>query len=493
MILEKPSVLVVDDDEKSVATLKRTLRKDFKVYTALSAEEAEEILRFEYIQVLVCDHRMPKETGVSFLIRVKEQWPDVIRVLLSGYSSLEDTIRGVNEAGIYQYIEKPWQPEQLIHTLMNAVELFELQRENRLLSVELKVAPSALEKEVKQKKEQLKKTYDCDEIVRTPDGLLDKVIQRVCQISSFDFPVLIAGESGTGKELFARAIHYNSARSDGPFLAENCGALPDQLLESELFGYKKGAFTGAYMDHVGLLEQVSGGTLFLDEIGEISQSFQVKLLRVLQEGEIRPLGHSKPRKVDVRIVAATNRNLEEEVKAGRFREDLFYRLVGYVVQLPSLHERTEDIPLLANAFLKHLCEQYARPFSGFTDEMMQCLMDYRWPGNIRELQNEIGRSFMMTPQGEPLRAEFCSSRVLRAAPEDMEMELEWVSGVNGSLKEKVAQIEEQIIREALIRLRWNKTKVAEELGLSRVGLRQKMERFSITENLGSGVNSEKVG
>ncbi len=482
--VEKPAVLVVDDDPKATATLKRTLRKHFKVHMAHSAQEAEEVLRFEYIQAIVCDHRMPNETGVAFLKRVRAQWPSVIRILISGYSSLEDTIEGVNEAGIYQYIEKPWQPEKLIHILNNAVELFELQRENHLLSVELKVAPQALKKEVAQKKAQLKAAYRCDDIIRTPGGVLDQVIQKVCQISAFDFPILITGDSGTGKELFARAIHYNSARADGPFLAENCGALPDQLLESELFGYKKGAFTGAYMDHVGLIEQANGGTLFLDEIGEISPAFQVKLLRVLQEGEIRPIGQTQPRKVDVRIVAATNRNLEEEVKAGRFREDLYYRLVGYTVHLPALNERKEDIPLLANAFLQQLCEQYDRPNAGFTEEAMQCLMQYRWPGNIRELQNEIGRSFMMTPEGEPLRAEFFSPRVLRAAPEEMEMEVAWVAGVGGSLKEKVAKIEAQIIREALIRHRWNKTKVAEELGLSRVGLRQKMERF--------GIASEKV-
>jgi len=479
--IEKPNILVVDDDPKATATLKRTLRKHFKVYTAHSAQEAEEILRFEYIQVLLCDHRMPNESGVDFLTRVKSQWPDVIRILISGYSSLEDTIRGLNEAGIYQYIEKPWQPEQLILTLKNAIELFELQRENRLLSVELKVAPTTLKQEIQQKKHQLKAAYRCEDIIRTPNGLLDKIIQNICQISTFDFPILITGDSGTGKELFARAIHYNSHRAEGPFLAENCGALPDQLLESELFGYKKGAFTGAYMDHVGLIEQANGGTLFLDEIGEISPAFQVKLLRVLQEGEIRPIGHTLPRKVDIRIVAATNRNLEEEVKAGRFREDLYYRLVGYTVHLPALKERKEDIPLLAQVFLEQLCQQYQRPNQGFTAEAMDCLIQYRWPGNIRELQNEIGRSFMMTPKGEPLSAEFFSPHVLRAAPEELEPELAWLANINGSLKEKVAQIEAQIIREALIRHRWNKTKVAEELGLSRVGLRQKMERFGLTK------------
>lgn len=478
---QPPSVLIVDDDKKSVETLKRILKRQFTVFTAISAAEAEEILRYEYVQIILCDHRMPAETGVTFLTRVKEEWPDVIRMLMSGYSSIEDTIRGINDAGIYQYIEKPWQADQLILTLNNAIQLFELQHENRLLSVELKVSSNHLKTEIRTKKSQLAEAYSCKEIIRTDKGLLDGIIDKVCQVAKFDFPILITGKSGTGKELFARAIHYNSNRSKGPFLAENCGAFPDQLLESELFGYKKGAFTGAYFDHIGLIEQASGGTLFLDEIGEISPAFQVKLLRVLQEGEIRPIGQTKPRKVDVRVVAATNRNLEEEVRQGRFREDLYYRLVGYIIQLPELHERKEDIPLLAEQYLNKLCQQYQRNNLGFSQQMMACLIQYRWPGNIRELQNEIGRVFMLSPNDQPLKAEFLSPRVLRAAPEDIEMQMDWAASINGTLKEKTAQIEQKIIFETLVRLNWNKTKVAKELGLSRVGLRQKIERFGITK------------
>lgn len=478
-----PSILVVDDDQKSVDTLKRVLKRQFTVFTATSAADAKEILRFEYIQIILSDHRMPEETGVALLIYVKEEWPDVIRMLMTGYSSLEDTIQGINEAGIYQYIDKPWIAEQLILTLNNAIQLYELQRENRLLSVELKVSPELLKKEIKNKQAKLAEAYSCKEIIRSEKGILNTIIEKVYQVSKYDFPILITGKSGTGKELFARALHYNSNRAKGPFLAENCGALPDQLLESELFGYKKGSFTGAYLDHVGLIEQANGGTLFLDEIGEISPAFQVKLLRVLQEREIRPIGHSKPRKVDIRVVAATNLNLEKEVKEGRFREDLYYRLVGYIINLPELHERVEDIPLLAEQYLKNLCVQYGRNNKGFSEQFITCLLRYRWPGNVRELQNEISRVFMLSPAHIPLQAEFLSPRVLRAASEEMEVEINRASKINGSLKEKTAKFEEKIIRESLIRLRDNKTKVADELGLSRVGLRQKMERFAITESL----------
>lgn len=478
---QKPSVLIIDDDQLSVDALRRALKREFEVFVATNTKDAENILRYEYVQVVMSDHRMPDETGVAFLTRVRAEWPNVIRILISGYSNHSDTVQGINEAGIFQYIEKPWNPERVILTLKNAVELFELQRQNHLLSVELKVASGSLKQKVEQKQTELKKMYHCSEIVRASGGAMDQILGKVCQIAQFDFPILITGKSGSGKELIAKSIHYNSHRSERPFIAENCGALPDQLLESELFGYKKGAFTGAYMDHVGLLEQANGGTLFLDEIGEISPAFQVKLLRVLQEQEIRPLGQTQSRKIDVRILAATNRNLEEEVKAGRFREDLFYRLAGYVIHLPDLAERPEDIALIANAILEQMCQHYHRPNLGFEKQAMDAMLRYRWPGNVREMQNEIARMFMLTSETESLRAEFLSPRVLVSAPEEMEMEMHWLSGVNGSLKDKVSLFEKQIIREALIRLRWNRTNVAAELGLSRVGLRKKMVRYGLED------------
>jgi two-component system response regulator HupR/HoxA len=481
-VLQKPSILVVDDDQLSVEALRRALKREFQVFIATNTKDAENILRFEYIQVVISDHRMPDETGVQFLTRVRDEWPNVIRILISGYSNHSDTVKGINDAGIFQYIEKPWDPERIILTLKNAVELFELQRQNHLLAVELKVANNAVKADIVEKQTVLKKLYSCTEIIRSPNGKMDQIIKKVCQIANFDFPILITGKSGSGKELIAKAIHYNSHRSEHPFIAENCGALPDQLLESELFGYKKGAFTGAYMDHIGLLEQANHGTLFLDEIGEISPAFQVKLLRVLQEQEVRPLGQSQSRKINVRILAATNRNLEEEVKAGRFREDLFYRLAGYLIHLPDLHERPEDIQMIANEILSQMCQHYQRANLGFEKQAMDAMLRYRWPGNVREMQNEIARMFMLTPETESLRAEFLSPRVLVSAPEEMEMEMHWLSGVNGSLKEKVSLFEKQIIREALIRLRWNRTNVAAELGLSRVGLRKKMVRYGLEDD-----------
>jgi two-component system response regulator HupR/HoxA len=484
----KGSVLVVDDEPRAVEAMERVLKFQFQVYTATSAREAEEILRYEFIQVVVCDHRMPDELGVDFLKRVRAQWPDVIRILISAYSDFQDTVRGINEAGIYQYVSKPWEPEQLLLTVKNAVDLFNLNRQNRLMAVELKLTPQAVEESVRKKARVLKQKYDFDEIIRTPGGVLDKVLNRVRQIAPFDISVLIHGPSGSGKELVARAIHYASDRADKPFVAQNCAALPDDLLESELFGYKKGAFTGAYQDHEGLFEQADGGTLFLDEVGDLSPAFQVKLLRVLQEGEVRPLGHSRAIPVDVRVIAATHHDLEELVKTDRFREDLYYRLAGFVLQLPPLKARKADIPLLVKHMLNQLCRQYGRENCGITEEAMDALMNYHWPGNIRELQNEIGRLFVMTPEGEPLRAEYLSPRVLRGLPEENEAELNWIDGLGGSLKERVEAYEKRVIKEALIRHHWNKTRVAEELGLSRVGLHKKIQRYGLESKPGEAAS-----
>jgi len=289
---------------------------------------------------------------------------------------------------------------------------------------------------------------------------------------------MISGESGTGKELCARALHYNSLRHDGPFVAENCGAMPDELLESELFGHKRGAFTGASEDRVGLFELADGGTVFLDEIGEISPAFQVKLLRVLQEGEIRPVGSNQRRNIDIRVVAATNRDLEQEVRAGRFREDLYYRLATFTIDLPALRERKEDIAILAQTLLEDLQRQLGKKVSGISREALACLESYHWPGNVRELQNELKRMLVLALD-DVLAAELLSPRILQGASEEQSEDIGIIRQTDGSLKERMESLEARIVKETLIRHRWNKTRAAEELGLSRVGLRSKLERYGL--------------
>ncbi len=474
-----PTLLIVDDEVRSLESLRRILDDDFDVKTASCVADAEEILRTDWVQIILCDQRMPDITGVEFLKQVREQWPDVIRMIISGYTDSEDIIDAVNDAGIYQYITKPWNPEQLILTLRNAAHLFQLNRQNELLSVELKLSPRKLEEDVTDKRERLRSHYSEDDgIVRAEDSCLNEVCASLRQVSPFDVSVLLTGESGTGKELAARALHYNSLRWENPFVVENCAALPDELLESELFGYKRGAFTGATEDRTGLFERAAGGTVFLDEIGEVSPAFQVKLLRVLQEGEIRPLGSGRTRKVDVRVIAATNRDLEADVREGRFREDLYYRLAGVTICMPPLRDRLGDIPVLARALLHQATHALGKPATDFTDEALVCLQQYHWPGNVRELQNEIQHMLILV-DGGTLGADLISPRVLRAAPQESESMLDAIAGAQGPLKTRIESVEASILRETLIRNRWNKSRAAKELGLSRVGLRSKLERYGL--------------
>ena len=474
-----PTLLVVDDEVRGLEALQRILEDDFNVITATNVKQAETILEREWIQLLLCDQRMPETTGVQFLTRVRKLWPDVVRMILSGYTDAEDIIQGINEAGIYQYITKPWHPDSLLLTLKNAAHLFNLQRENELLNIELKRTPEALEQRISSKRERLRKQYQCeDDIVRAPGSPMERVCAKVQRVAPYDVTVLLSGESGTGKELCARALHYNSLRWDKPFVVENCAALPDELLESELFGYKRGAFTGAVEDRAGLFERADGGTIFLDEIGEVSAAFQVKLLRVLQEGEIRPLGCAQRRKVDVRVIAATNRELEAEVRAGRFRQDLYYRISSFTIGLPPLRERASDIPLLANTILRETAKQFGKAARKFTDEALACMQAYHWPGNVRELQNQIKHMLVMG-DGEVLGAELLAARIVMAVPGGEESESESLSDFDGSLKQRIETIEARILREVLIRHRWNKSRAARELGLSRVGLRSKLERYAL--------------
>ena len=325
-----PAILVVDDEVRSQEALRRTLEEDFEVLCASGADEAMAILEREQmiagIRIILCDQRMPGTTGVQFLKEVRGRWPDIVRIILSGYTDAEDIITGVNEAGIWQYLLKPWQPEQMLLTMQRAAEVWRLQQENQRLSLDLRTAEPVLKRQVEHKQEKVKSSFGLAGLIRAPGSPINAVCDMVSRVAPFDLSVMVTGESGTGKEMIARAIHYESKRASKAFITENCGALPDTLLESELFGYKRGAFTGAVEDRVGLFQQADGGTLFLDEIGNLPLAGQMKLLRVLETGKFARLGANREREVKVRVLSATNADLPAMIRQGRFREDLYYRL-----------------------------------------------------------------------------------------------------------------------------------------------------------------------
>lgn len=477
-----PSILIIDDEVRSLESLERILCDHFDVHTAENTSDAEKILQQQWIQVLLCDQRMPDVTGVEFCEQIRDSYPHIIRIIISGYTDSNDIIEAINKGGIYQFITKPWHPDDVISKLKNATDLFRLQRENEQLSIELKLKPSTLEQAIIEKRQVLKSRYDWDlGIVRSQESCMNNVCDLVRSVAPYDVSVLLTGESGTGKELCARALHYNSLRQNNVFIAENCGALPDELLESELFGHKRGAFTGAIEDRIGIFERANGGTIFLDEIGETSPAFQVKLLRVLQEGEIRPLGTNNRRNIDVRVISATNRDLEEAVKRGDFRQDLYYRLATFQIPIPPLRDRQNDIAPLAVSILSESMDLLGKKVLGFTDEALMCFEAYQWPGNVREMQNEIKRMLVLG-QEDYLDANLISPAILYATPEDAAEDMHLLGGIEGSLKQRLDTLESIIVKETLMRLRWNKTKTAEELGLSRVGLRNKMDRYGLEKN-----------
>ena len=480
-----PAILVVDDEVRSQQALRRTLEEDFEVFCASGADEGLAILEREMasaaIRIVLCDQRMPGTTGVVFLKEVRQRWPDVVRIILSGYTDAEDIISGVNEAGIWQYLLKPWQPEQLLLTLQRAAEVWRLQQENQRLSFDLRTAEPVLRKRVDSKQEKVKSSFGLGSFIRAADSPLNALCELIERVAPYDLSAMVTGESGTGKEMVARAIHYESRRASRPFITENCGALPDTLLESELFGYKRGAFTGAVDDRVGLFQQADGGTLFLDEIGETSPAFQVKLLRVLQEGEFRPLGSNRVVSCDVRIIAATNRDLEDDVRTGRFREDLYYRLATIPLHVPPLRERLMDLPLLARHLLNNSCLVMGKEVTGFSSAALECIAAYSWPGNVRELQNEILRLVALTDT-PVLDSALLSPRVRNGRAGQGSAAGPELPATGGGLKGRMERLEMQVIREAMLRHRGNKSRAARELGLSRVGLRAKLSRHGLEQD-----------
>jgi two-component system, NtrC family, response regulator AtoC len=453
---EKPVLLIVDDDKNTRDGLQRALQRNYEVYVAESAEAALTLLgKVPEIDVMLSDLRMPGTDGLSLLRRMQAQHPRTLCILLTAYGSVESAVEAMKQ-GAYDFLTKPINLDHLDMLISRAVKSRDL--EQRVESLEI----------------QLNERYGLEHITGESEAML-QLFDVVRQAAPTQASVLIQGPSGTGKELVAKAIHRLSTRSKGPFVAVHCAALSASLLESELFGHEKGAFTGAESQRKGRFEMADGGTLFLDEISEIDPSIQVKLLRVLEERTFERVGGQQPIDVDIRVIAATNRDLRDYVAQGKFREDLFFRLNVVDIPLPSLRERDGDVPLLITRFLKEFAEKNGKNVDGITPEAVAVLQRYEWPGNVRELRNTIEKMVVLC-RGDKLTVRDVPPNI-RAACDASVPSGRTVSLTGGSL----ADTEERKIRAVLAKNKGNKAKAAQELGISRRTLHRKLREYNLRD------------
>jgi two-component system response regulator AtoC len=406
--------------------------------------------------VVLTDVRMPKMGGLDLLTTLKAKGNEATVIVMSAYGNMDLALEAM-KAGAYDYVQKPFKPDEIVLALRKAEERELLRRENRAL------------------RDEIRKEHRFEDILAKSQKMQD-IFRTISKIAEYKTTVLVAGESGVGKELVARAIHHRSARRGGNFVAVNCGAIPENLLESELFGHKKGSFTDAVQDRRGLFEEADGGSLFLDEIGELPLALQVKLLRVLEDEKIRRVGDVRDIKIDVRIITATHRDLLAETKAGRFREDLFYRLNVLPILVPPLRDRREDIPLLIDHFVARNNVRLGTSIRGLDTETRRLLFEYAWPGNVRELENTIERA-MVLAEGDQIVAQDLPDR-LREARDPVQMQL--ASG-ELSVKKTMRIVEEILIRRALQRTKGNRTRAAEVLEISHRALLYKIKDYLITD------------
>lgn len=451
------SVLIVDDEENMRHMLSSMLRRaGYEAETATDGEQALSLLTGKSYDFILCDIRMPRMDGMSFLQAYQQMAGSSTIIMMSAYGTIDLAVEAM-KLGAYDFISKPFKSDEVLLTIRKAEERDRLQRENALLKEQIR---------------QIEDRYRFGNLVAKSQAM-KCVFELGAKAAQYNTTVLIIGESGTGKELVARAIHYASPRKERPLLPVNCGGIPENLLESELFGHIRGAFTGAERSKKGLFEEAQGGTIFLDEIGELPLSMQVKLLRVLQENEIRPIGQAQAQIVDVRVIAATSRNLSQMAAAGQFREDLFYRLNVLPIHLPSLRERGEDIPLLCQHFIHQFNQSLGRKIKGITPAAMRGLLQHEWPGNVRELENAIERS-MVLADGDLLGPENFSLSSIRAAPRAAGREYDGYS-----LKTAQRHLEKELIVKALKATEGNRTHAARLLEISHPSLLSKMKAYEI--------------
>jgi two-component system response regulator AtoC len=428
----------------------------YEVETASDGTEGLKMIDETQYDFILCDIKMPKMGGMEFLDASRDRIGTSTVIMMSAYGSIETAIEAM-KMGAYDYISKPFKTDEVYLTLKKAEERESLKKENRQL---------------KERIQQIEGDYKFHNMV-TRSKAMKSLFQLADKAAQYKTTVLILGDSGTGKELIARGIHYSSERADHPLVPVNCGGIPENLLESELFGHKRGAFTGADRNKKGLFQEAEGGTIFLDEIGELPLSLQVKLLRVLQENEVRPVGDSKSTKTDVRVVAATAKDLEEEVGKGTFRQDLYYRLNVMAIKLPPLNERTEDIPLLCNRFIAQFNQSLEKEVCGLAPEVMSRMLEYAWPGNVRELENSIERAMVVADDSMLLPEHFPAEIIDNngsASPGLFD---------GFSLKDAQKSLEKKLITRALEETAGNRTRAARLLEISHPSLLTKIKAYSI--------------
>ena len=477
-----PTILLVDDEVHSLNAMRMALEDDFECLTALNADEATRLMEENFVQVIFCDQRMPGKTGVDFLKEVRDRWPETVRIIITGYTETSDMIAAINEAGIYQFLTKPWHPDHLVMSAKNAADLFRLNRDHERMSLEMRYLSRNVETKLEDQRKALREGLGFENVLRSPNSPMNAVIAQARQFASFDVPVMITGAPGTGKTALARAIHYSSLRSDRPFHEINCTGVDDEILEIELFGARRGALHGQQGHKPGLLQKADRGTLFINGIAELSPRLQLALLRVATEGRFRPLGSHEEFRTDVRLLTGSSRDLRAEVSANRYRSDLYYALARATLVVPPLRERRGDIAILAQSLLFDAASAHGKPVHGLSEDAVQFLENHDWPGNLRELENEVMRMLIFS-QDSVLGPELISRHILQAAPgsDGADPSIDRVLTASGTLKDRVEWIETRILRETLTRLKWNKSRAAAELGLSRVGLRAKIERYGIAD------------
>jgi DNA-binding NtrC family response regulator len=452
--MKTTSILIVDDDASQRRLIEFWMQEEG--YSTLTASDGAAGLKLfeQHVPALVItDIRMPGLSGLDLLSRIKATNPDTAVILITAFSTVSDAVEAM-KLGAADYILKPLNADELKVNVHRALERQQLVDENRLL------------------RDLAGSTFRFESII-TKSRKMQSVIELAAQVSRRDSTVLLTGESGTGKELFAKAIHQNSLRADKPFVTVNCGALPETLAESELFGHRKGSFTGATSDRAGKFEAANEGTVFLDEVGELTPPLQVKLLRVIQEREVDKIGNPHPVKVNVRILAASNRNLKNLVEDGDFREDLYYRLSVVAIEVPPLRERRDDIPLLTRHFLKQYAGRYGIPDLSVSEDAMDKMVQYNWPGNVRELQNVIERLAVLA-KDNLIHVETLPEEIRRAESR--------VASIGLKLPEEgidLEEVEKEILLQALERHSWNQTHAAKYLNISRKTLIYRMEKFAL--------------